>query len=97
MQSDIYALGLVLYELFTGRSAFEASSLGELIDTASEGGAASAPSAWVESIDPAVERVHPPVPGEGPEGATGFGAGGGRGAGDGARGLPRAPGSPPCC
>ncbi|SPE32582.1 putative Calcium/calmodulin-dependent protein kinase [Candidatus Sulfopaludibacter sp. SbA3] len=32
VQSDLYALGLVLYELFTGKRAFEASSLVELME-----------------------------------------------------------------
>src|SRR5208283_4761290 len=31
VRSDIYSLGLVLYEMFTGRRAFEASTLAELI------------------------------------------------------------------
>src|SRR5258705_5229747 len=31
IKSDIYSLGLVLYELFTGKRAFEAASLNELI------------------------------------------------------------------
>ncbi|HEX6178222.1 MAG TPA: serine/threonine-protein kinase, partial [Thermoanaerobaculia bacterium] len=30
-RSDIYALGLVMYEIFTGRRAFEAASVGELL------------------------------------------------------------------
>src|SRR5216684_4635566 len=31
VQSDIYALGLVMYEIFTGKRAFEAASLAELV------------------------------------------------------------------
>jgi serine/threonine-protein kinase len=30
LQSDIYGLGLVLYEVFTGKRAFEAATLAEL-------------------------------------------------------------------
>jgi serine/threonine protein kinase len=36
VQSDIYALGLVLYEVFTGKRAFEASTLAELVRLHSE-------------------------------------------------------------
>src|SRR5207253_210422 len=55
-RSDIYALGLVLYEIFTGRRAFEAENLAELVRTRSERGV-SRPSSLVRDLDPAVERV----------------------------------------
>ena len=32
VKSDIYSLGLLLYELFTGKRAFDASTLSELIE-----------------------------------------------------------------
>ena len=55
-QSDLYALGLVLYEVFTGKRAFTPEALKELIRT---GGSStpSAPSSVVKDLDPAVERV----------------------------------------
>jgi hypothetical protein len=54
--SDIYALGLLLYELFTGRKAFEGRTLAELIKKREETMPAS-PSTLVQEIDPAVEAV----------------------------------------
>jgi len=42
-RSDIYSLGLVLYEIFTGRRAFEASSLAELVRLHTESSPASRP------------------------------------------------------
>lgn len=55
-RSDIYSLGLVLYELFTGKPAFEATSLAELRRVRSET-TPSAPSSLMQGFDPAVERV----------------------------------------
>jgi serine/threonine protein kinase len=55
-QSDLYSLGLVLYEVFTGRRAFTAEALTAIV----RGGAASSPSrpsSVVKDLDPAVERV----------------------------------------
>jgi serine/threonine-protein kinase len=54
-KSDLYALGLVLYELYTGRPAFRGDSWEELA-RARETGPPS-PSSVVEGIDPAVERA----------------------------------------
>lgn len=54
--SDIYSLGLLLYELFTGRKAFEGRTLAELIRKHEETTPAS-PSTLVHEIDPAVEAV----------------------------------------
>jgi serine/threonine-protein kinase len=55
-RSDIYALGLVLYELFTGRRAFEAASLMELMQMQERGAPASITSI-ARDLDPAAERV----------------------------------------
>ncbi len=57
VRTDLYALGLVLYELFTGRQAFRgASSLEELRRMRQESDLPS-PSTLVSDLDPAVERV----------------------------------------
>ena len=56
VQSDIYALGLVLYEVFTGKRAFEASTLADLVRLHSETTPAS-PSSLVKELDPAVESA----------------------------------------
>ena len=55
-KSDIYALGLVLYEIFTGKRVFEAGSLDELRKM-HESSSPPNPSNWVKDIDPLVERV----------------------------------------
>src|SRR5262245_7127379 len=55
-KSDIYSLGLVLYEIFTGKRVFEADSLEEL-RRLHESSSPTNPSNWVKDIDPLVERV----------------------------------------
>ena len=50
-QSDIYALGLVLYEVFTGKRAFEAATVAEL-RRAHEQSSPTNPSLLVKDIDP---------------------------------------------
>src|SRR5262249_4077548 len=55
-RSDIYAIGLVLYELFTGKRAFTGKSFGELVRQ-HEHQPAPRPSEVVPDMDPAVERV----------------------------------------
>jgi predicted Ser/Thr protein kinase len=56
VKTDIYSLGLVLYEIFTGKRAFSVESLPELVRVRSES-APSKPSSLVKDLDPAVERV----------------------------------------
>jgi serine/threonine-protein kinase len=56
VRSDIYALGLVLYELFTGRAAFDAPTIAELTRRQQET-TPTTPSTLVRDLDPAVERV----------------------------------------
>ncbi|HWY71789.1 MAG TPA: serine/threonine-protein kinase [Terriglobales bacterium] len=54
--SDIYSLGLVLYEVFTGKRAFEASNLNDLLRLR-EHSSVTNPSHVVHDLDPLVERV----------------------------------------
>jgi len=56
VKSDIYALGLVLYELFTGKRAFEAATMVELMQMQQQATPVSLTS-LVKELDPAVERV----------------------------------------
>ncbi len=56
VRSDIYSLGLVLYELYTGRKAFDGASLAELKRKHSEEMPAT-PSSISPGFDPVVERV----------------------------------------
>jgi len=55
-RSDIYSLGLVLYEIFTGKRPFEADSLAELVRAQTDSKPPSI-STLVRDLDPAVERV----------------------------------------
>jgi hypothetical protein len=56
VRSDIYALGLVFYEIFTGKRAFEAKTIAEL-RAKKEASSPTAPSEIARDIDPIVERV----------------------------------------
>ena len=56
IQSDVYALGLVLYEVFTGKRAFGSTGVTEL-RRAHEHSSPTNPSLLVKDIDPIAERV----------------------------------------
>jgi serine/threonine protein kinase len=56
VRSDIYALGLVLYEIYCGRKAFDAPTIPEL-RAQKENHIPTAPSEIRAGIDPIVERV----------------------------------------
>jgi len=53
-RSDVYALGLVLYELFTGRRALEGRNLAELIAKREQAGI-TLPTDIVKDLDPSIE------------------------------------------
>jgi serine/threonine-protein kinase len=54
VQSDIYALGLVMYELFTGQRPFDFRSIAELMQRHDEG--IPPPSSFVTGLDLSVDR-----------------------------------------
>ena len=55
-RSDIYSLGLLLFEVFTGRPAFQADSLAELAQLR-EKSSPVMPSSIISDISPVVERA----------------------------------------
>ncbi|MGB9422746.1 MAG: serine/threonine-protein kinase [Candidatus Acidiferrum sp.] len=55
IKSDIFSLGLVMYEVLTGRRAYDAANLQELMK--SREGAITNPSSIVKDLDPLLERV----------------------------------------
>ncbi len=55
-KSDLYALGLILYELVTGKRAYEAATFQELMKLR-EQSTPTNPSALVKDLDPLAERV----------------------------------------
>ncbi len=57
VKSDLYSLGLVLYELFTGKKAFEAPTLGEMIKLRRSNTSPTTPTDIVKDLDPAIERI----------------------------------------
>ena len=56
VQSDLFALGLVLYELFTGRRAYTAQTLRDLVRQQNES-TITPPRSVVKDLDPVIERT----------------------------------------
>jgi len=56
MQSDLYALGLTIYEVFTGKRAFSATSIHDLI-ARQRALDLTRPTSLVRDLDPAIERL----------------------------------------
>ena len=56
ISTDIYSLGLILFEIFTGRRAYDATSLGDLKQL-HDTGTVTTPTSIVRDLDPVIERV----------------------------------------
>jgi hypothetical protein len=56
VRSDVFALGLVMYEVFTGKRAFDAPTIGELVKQHARG-APPTPTSAVPDLDPAIDRT----------------------------------------
>lgn len=57
VKSDFYSLGLVLYELFTGKKAFQATNMAELLRLRRSDTTPASPAEHVPDLDPLIERV----------------------------------------
>jgi len=56
VKSDLYALGLCLFEIFTGKRAHEAKTLNDL-KALHDTGTVTTPSSIIADLDPSIERV----------------------------------------
>jgi serine/threonine-protein kinase len=56
IQSDLYALGLILYEMFTGKRAYSGATVDDLIDL-HQHTSVTTPGSLIEDMDDTVERV----------------------------------------
>jgi serine/threonine-protein kinase len=57
VKSDLYSLGLVIYEIFTGKKVFDAPTLPQLLNLRRTDSTPTNPSTLVHNIDPLVERL----------------------------------------